>query len=269
MDDQPHSPRDGQAHMCPADTFRPDGFIPHCPSCGYDLSASPDGACPECGTFFTHERLCAAEWQRRAIRPPSHTDLGLAIVFSVLSFGILLDDLSVQLVMLGIIWALVGSWLVRHRKHLLDDGRELRLLWLIVPIFRTAAGFIFTPFALPTVAAALAGSVVLSRFVYRKKPAQTIAALGLSSGAPLLCVGLWFTGEGLGGVLQGHHWSDWDYPRWLWKYVQSVSPSPYYRPVLFSYLMWFGLSMLVASLPPLCLGFAALLRRRSRIGGAS
>ncbi|MBY0261269.1 MAG: hypothetical protein K2Q20_02945, partial [Phycisphaerales bacterium] len=35
-------------------------FTPVCPACRYDLSATPDGRCPECGGAFTHARLKAA-----------------------------------------------------------------------------------------------------------------------------------------------------------------------------------------------------------------
>jgi hypothetical protein len=35
-------------------------FSPKCPNCKYDLSASPDGVCPECGKGFTHHGLWTA-----------------------------------------------------------------------------------------------------------------------------------------------------------------------------------------------------------------
>lgn len=35
-------------------------WTPSCPTCRYDLSATPDGRCPECGSEFMHSRLKAA-----------------------------------------------------------------------------------------------------------------------------------------------------------------------------------------------------------------
>ncbi|MBY0261176.1 MAG: hypothetical protein K2Q20_02465 [Phycisphaerales bacterium] len=42
--------------------------VPTCPTCRYDLSATPDGRCPECGGEFTHAALREAHERRSESR---------------------------------------------------------------------------------------------------------------------------------------------------------------------------------------------------------
>lgn len=46
-------------------------FRPLCLHCGYDLSATPDGKCPECGAAFTYEELRQAFAVRAGFSSPS------------------------------------------------------------------------------------------------------------------------------------------------------------------------------------------------------
>jgi hypothetical protein len=193
-------------------------FVPLCPSCRYDLSGLPDGACPECGARFELLAL-AREWADRGRAVPAWRRAGaamagsllLVVPASVLSLsGRMLGNGGVQAaaVLQALVWGLAALWAVRARAQ----GRpSLDGVWLAVPLAFCAvaplAGDGPSPARIGVLALAggmawAIGATARRRDVWRGAAARgagvTLLGAGVLGGA-VACV--WFS--------RGWHWSQW------------------------------------------------------------
>jgi hypothetical protein len=63
-----------------------------CPTCRYDLSAMPDGKCPECGESFSHDSLAQRRHDRAARRVAAQLVIGVVLVVVICVLAVRAGD---------------------------------------------------------------------------------------------------------------------------------------------------------------------------------
>jgi hypothetical protein len=108
-------------------------FAPLCLHCRYDLSATPDGRCPECGAFFTHADLAELNRPSRRLTPLMSA---VVIVYAVTLFAamiaLLVRPLAGTALLAGaFLLALLLGWLSHRRRVVMGFGPLLAFSGLI------------------------------------------------------------------------------------------------------------------------------------------
>lgn len=121
-------------------------FAPMCPTCRYDLSGLPDGACPECGRSFEraqleaeYRRVWAERLARRRISPDwilAAMALPCLLALPVAFTGSPRDQQAASFWTL-LLWSVTLYWAWRGRWVVFRPS-GIRLLWFSVPTVYTA-----------------------------------------------------------------------------------------------------------------------------------
>jgi len=204
----------------------PDGFVPRCPGCKYDLTGLSESRCPECGTRFSIPTLLAA-WQARKSATINDGDFYLAVLLSLIAWYP--ADISEPIVLVWRVpllmglWFLVWFWFRRRREEFREASEAHRLLWVWGPCISTAMGLAATPGLNVIVAAAMLAVGLLATVTsWRRSPVMTMFILTLALTIPVVVMAL-FGGallmQGVAGRGLSQHWSFADYPRWYWQGV--------------------------------------------------
>ncbi len=195
----------------------PPSYLPRCPDCTYDLSNLPDGRCPECGLFFTHERLLRAWIARQQKADDRLTQwkstglllLGIAASLALfvlatsntyLGFGICLAVLAVAL----------GVFCFARGDSLLSSSHELLLF--VVPLVILFFSIAVNEKPYPGMAIAAACAAAICFFALRNSPLISGLAILMLGAAPIALYGLSMHSHGRSRRLAGHYWSDFDWP---------------------------------------------------------
>lgn len=202
----------GPAHP-PTEPGDPEGFVPLCEDCRYDLSGLADGKCPECGLAFRRERLRALwvareKFKRDRARDLPRVGLGLAAILS--PFMLLLGPEVGTALLLAVWTAAAGVWLWADRDTWFL--RSYLLLAYLPPLLLFTAVHAATPYGAYVVAAAAAVACVVSWTSLRHSP--LVSAMLLLAGAvgPVTLLALAMIAHAAGRKAAGHHWTDFDYP---------------------------------------------------------
>ncbi|MBY0261177.1 MAG: hypothetical protein K2Q20_02470 [Phycisphaerales bacterium] len=173
---------------------------PLCLTCHYDLSATPDGRCPECGNTFTHESV-ARFWRERHARP-SALELPLGIlstlgaIVGLLALLAITSELDPSQNLHKIASIVVGLWLLALAETLqARRGRpvtNLATCAAIAPIGFAVPAAVDTPIG-PVLLAGLSlliGALWMCRDPRRNFPTTAIFVAGA---ALVIAGGLWWT----------------------------------------------------------------------------
>ncbi len=234
------------------------GFVPLCPTCKYDLCASPEGPCPECGAIFTFGGL-RARWiaDRRVRHIPIGVLFGIGAVLCHMLWIASINDRRPEPLMLAIASALLSAvsfaWARACRDALLV--RRPALLLLVLPIALLSAGVCYPHifWAGPIVPLPWCIGVFIAWLsVSKRHPVVPGLLLAICALTP----GILVSWSGANGVWSNHHWSDVD--DWYLPGTRRALP-----PTMAQEL-WVGVAYLTLGLA--VLGFATLfLKRRAAV----
>jgi len=204
----------------------PDGFVPHCPGCRYDLTGLSQSRCPECGRPFSIPALIQAWHDRRAAYAQAQNADALLVAFLAF-FAFLPVSILDPWHLLWKVPLLVGMWWMtavcyqRRAEALRDPTDGHRLLWVWIPCLATVIGVSPTPVLNLIVAVpALTLGIVATVAAFRRSPMRTAIVLTIVAAAPaaiMAVVAVSMVLFGMAGAGQGHHWSSADFPSWYWR----------------------------------------------------
>ncbi|MBY0261178.1 MAG: hypothetical protein K2Q20_02475, partial [Phycisphaerales bacterium] len=114
-------------------------LTPLCPTCRYDLSATPDGRCPECGNAFTRAHLAAAADERtdRLTGVMAAVSLGQLVVTTAAAGSLGGGPLRVGAALLACSW-LVACWVAWTNRRVAPHDFPLGVIgifsWILLLI---------------------------------------------------------------------------------------------------------------------------------------
>lgn len=235
-----------------------DDFKPICPDCKYDLGASPDGRCPECGLRFTHSGLRRQWIARKQARRQNIRQFGVAIGVSLLIVisGALLVGSLVGFVAVITCWALAGGiWAWFNRDFLM--ARSYCYLAFLIPILLMLPVVAATPFGLfASVALGLIACIV-GWLALRWSPLISGVLLLCFVIAPLLLLAGVLYVATAADIAAGRYWSSFDQPTprgWV------ALPAPHSRGIA----LWIAVIAAAITIVVLAYLRRALVRLKSR-----
>jgi hypothetical protein len=227
-----------------------------CPKCDYNLEGIGDGHCPECGTPYTRDAL----YQRflASLRPadtrPELNPARRAAMLSIACVGIALITLarsrptwyasaSPTAAWFGIgallcAWITAGYWfrVIRSVANPPFAGHVVWMLMLTGASWLICIGHLTTfrfSEAAPVVGtfAGIACYLAIARTPHLARQLWRLACLWPALLAVLMLA------DGIGGLAEGHHWTNWDDP------VPRPTSNQY--PMTTTELAWGGLALLI------------------------
>lgn len=235
------------------------GFVPICPTCKYDLCASPEGPCPECGTTFTFAGL-RSRWisDRRPRHVPAGILFGIGVVLCHMFWVASINDRRPETILLLIAGLLLATmsfgWARACREAVLV--KRPALLLLVLPITMLTASICYSHifWAGPLVPLPWCIGVLIAWLFVPKRHSMVPSVL---FAVCALTPGVLITWSGLNGVFSNHHWSNVD--DWFFPGSRRGLP-PTIRQELNV-----GLVYLFAGLIPLSLGLRIVVKRTLRL----
>ncbi len=206
-----------------------DDFKPNCPDCKYDLGASPDGRCPECGLRFTHPGLRRQWVARKQARRQNARQLGIAAAIGLLIVisGALLLGSMVGFVSVITCWSIAGGiWAWFNRDFLM--ARSYYFLAFLVPIVLVLPVVAATPFGLfASIALGLIACTV-GWLALRWSPLISGILLLCFVIAPLLLLAGVLYAATAADIEAGRYWSSFDQPT---PHGWAALPAPHSRKI--------------------------------------
>lgn len=192
-------------------------FKPRCLQCRYDLIDLPDGACPECGTGFSHEALRTEFNDLQNRSGGGTTELWpFALILVVLIFACVGDVVLRSQPVAGVIWA-VSAGVLFARRSSLFQSRIATLLWIAF-----AAGLVTASMRpTPAIYRSLVSEPISLRGMFCLSAALCAFALVLKKwrwmlwawASLLIGMGMAICLCALPGILRNEHWGHWSDPR--------------------------------------------------------
>lgn len=213
MDDQHATAPPAGCAAPPTQPGDPEGFVPVCEDCRYDLSGLADGKCPECGLAFRRERLRYLYLVRQRARREWRSAVPGLFIGTVLAVSPLLCGLGLHAgtAALLAIWTLgLGAWLVFTRRTW-PVGAHVLTLYL-VPLMLFATIHAATPYGLPAVGAAALAACAVSYVALRHEPLKAAGLIAALLVAPALLLSAFLFAASVQRAADGHYWTDFDYP---------------------------------------------------------
>lgn len=186
-------------------------FSPACLTCNYDLSATPDGRCPECGNEFTRAAIANLALQR--LKQPGKLGWALRVVSAAIVLWAVNHTL-LYFIQFQYLWyanlhklalMLAGVWLLALAEALrVARGQQATALALLLAT--AATGWLgLVSASHPLGAAALTACPMLVGFVCRVRyRSPRIFWVGmLAAGSVLTVAGASWTAHGLGRIACG------------------------------------------------------------------
>ena len=189
-------------------------FAPDCLICQYDISATPDGRCPECGGVFTHDELYAAA-RLKARQRPGVLDWTLRLIAGPLAFmgaatlayasWSTVFPLSLTLILAGVgLLALVDA-LRRARGHFTT--------WLTTffaaPFTLATAAHVLNSLLAPFLLALIPTMICWRRRVLNGQRGPGPVGAGLAGLTPTATSCVW-TFASVDLLIRGYRWSRFD-----------------------------------------------------------
>lgn len=186
-------------------------FVPQCSACGYELTGLADGACPECGTLFSHAALRAAREERVADQGfGTYIAFPIAWMVIVISIGCAGPLTIGRQSEAGAIWSLAAGVLFAMRPILF--GSRVLTFALIAG----AAAIVALSFNPVSWSGRTSGEQFLNRLFLFSAALCALALIvrrwrwTLWAWASLLIgIGVGVGATGLAGVCRNQHWSRW------------------------------------------------------------
>lgn len=206
-----------------------DDFKPNCPDCKYDLAASPDGRCPECGLRFTLDGLRRRWVSRKKARRKTYRDLAkTALIGGLIIFsGALLIGSVVGFVSVIIAWSIAaGVWALLNRDFLI--ARSYWFLAFLIPIVIILPVVGATSFGL--FASAILGAIAcfVGWLALRWSPLVSGLLLLCCVIVPLLLLALLLYVATADDIAAGRYWSSFNQPT---PHGWAALPAPHSRRI--------------------------------------
>ncbi|MBY0312999.1 MAG: hypothetical protein K2W85_13085 [Phycisphaerales bacterium] len=217
-------------------------FVPQCLACGYELTGLADGACPECGTEFSHKALRLARDERRSDQGfGMYLATPLAWMAIVLSIGCAGPLVVGRQATVGAAWALAAGMLFAMRS-ILFGSRMFTLVFVA-----SAAAIVTVSFNPDAWSSRSAGYLFLNRLFGWSAALCAMALIRLkwrwtlwAWASLLIGMGIAVGVTGFVGVFRNEHWS-------RWPDVRAGNPYTQY-PLLNAEAAWLGAAAIAVGL---------------------
>ncbi len=210
------------------DFAEPEGFVPKCLDCGYDLTGLDDGRCPECGQGFTRKHIVAAylyrqQEKQRKFSNVRHIPLLIAYVPLFLAMGV---ETYVGFAVYACLLVFgAGTWYLFNRGKFIEGSHWL--LILVPPLLAMFVGVTTVEHGVYGMAGVSLTIVAICFLALRGSPLLGSIILGGCGVVPMLLFCLWLLIDAYVVRSRGHHWSNFDYPAYprlrAFTAVQAIS----------------------------------------------
>ncbi|GEM_PF-1469517 len=226
-----------------------------CPSCTYDLSGLPDGACPECGVAFSHSQLAALA-QSNAIRRSRRTSLAWLASFSLVVFMLSSGWISTLEPVMRLPAAFASLAFVLYAIGIHEQfwiNKWLRWGLVSMPLAAMACFSDWNTFEqIVIVMGAMFFGIAIGFAIQHPRKAAWLITM---AGIVLALRGLVMFLDGVTLHQQGFAWTDYDWP--------LSNHEGYGKPILVSDALWFGPAQIVVAIGSFVLAWT-LSRCKSR-----